>query len=356
MPYPTEVLADNPKIYYRLNESSGTAVIDSSPNALHGTSANCTLAQPSVLGTDTTNTRYQFNGTTSGVVSNTNAIGTPVNFSAECIFTPTAFSGVKTILARYDVANSGGTWIVRFNNAQLEFYIWRASGSNTHFDPVYTWTLNTAYHIVVTCQGGASGPVRVYITNGDTMVTSTFNFTLPATTGWPYYPATNTFFRVGRSGLASEFFSGYIDEAAIYETVLSPARVTAHAAQAFADPSLLEARNAAHEVEVLGTVTPEARSGAHQVEVLGTVAEAQALEAAFSTEVLGTPVFNTQAQFGSLLDYAVVQLDPADMHARVGGVVAQVAIQIQRGYVTDFQGNPVMVWHSDGQRYPVRTF
>ena len=51
-----------------------------------------------------------------------------------------------------------------------------------------------------------------------------------------------------------------------------------------------------------------------------------------------------------VLAQAAVVIPPVD--ARVAGVLVQVAVQVKRGYITDFQGNPLRAW-SGGSTYPV---
>lgn len=61
---------------------------------------------------------------------------------------------------------------------------------------------------------------------------------------------------------------------------------------------------------------------------------------------------NVEARAGAVGATVVHILDPTTYDGRLAAMVVQVAIQINRGYVTDFQGNPVRVF-AGGTSHPV---
>lgn len=217
--YPSAVLADSPQAYYRMDESSGTTLHDSSGNSQNGTlNATFTLGQTGALANDV-DTAILFNGST-GYAALPAGVTQGANVTLECWFklSNTTFGTFPRVIAD---DNAGST------HHGIEFCIESGGGGffanlgfNTSSNTVaYTGTSFTAgiwYHIAVTYDGTTC----ILYLNGVNVASSTISKTLVAG-GFVYNIARNP-------GDSSDFFPGTVDEVSIYNTALSGARILAH--------------------------------------------------------------------------------------------------------------------------------
>lgn len=221
MAYADEVLADNPVIYLRLGEPSGTTAEDAGPNNLDGTYVNApTLGVAGALTEiGETDTAVTFNGTDECVTVADNALLDILgDLSIEAWVKPTDRLAQYAIVSKRPSASFNcpyEVYITTTGALQL-FYTDAGAVDNpvTQADvvPVGQWS-----HVVVTRDAGVEH--RVYV--NDSLVLSG-QVPIVTPTG-----NSNTM-SVGRTDSGSRFFKGSIDEVALYSSVLSPSRVSAH--------------------------------------------------------------------------------------------------------------------------------
>ena len=193
--------------YWRLGESSGTTATDG-PGVNNGTyTGGYTLSVAGALAGDS-DKAVTFNGTT-GYVS----IGNPANLQV----------GTGSLEAWINTANAGTSWrdILSKDKAYtsllkaniLGTYDYNAGADRaTTLDP----TDSVWHHIVVTFQSGVTNGTKVY---SDGVLQLTTIITVNAQTG-------NVI--IGSWKGTGEFFTGTIDEVAIYNSVLSGTTITDH--------------------------------------------------------------------------------------------------------------------------------
>lgn len=203
--YRATVLADTPAVYYRLGETSGTAAADASGNARTGTIAGTvTLGATGLLANDTDKALTLTDGRVD--------IPTVVNpwagdFTIEAWVKPSQASAYAAILSRESYGANG----LRFGQQGGRWAFWTTeSGGNVEIRGG-TAVAGTTYHVVVTRAGTT---YRLYV-NGVQVATSTGTMVAPTGGG-----------RFGAVGGAP--FKGVLDEAAVYASALSAARVAAH--------------------------------------------------------------------------------------------------------------------------------
>ncbi len=212
MSYESVVKEDAPKGYWRLGEPSGTEAKDASGNAQNGTYKNTpTLGVAGAIGLDS-NTAASFASASKQWVSVPDSatldLGDVLTYEA---WVKRASTGTgQTILDK-----GGGSLIVRFlaNNKILV----RRNGVANICESTVAITDTTSWHHIVVTKNGAT--VKIYIDGVDVTGTVT-NSTLVNT---------SVVLGIGAADAGSEeFFNGSIDEAAVYGTALSKARVEAH--------------------------------------------------------------------------------------------------------------------------------
>lgn len=214
--YAAEVNADNPKVYYRLDETSGTVVTDSSGNGFHGTYINGPTLDQSPLIQD--GRAVSFDGTDDRID------GPAVNLLGDCAlevwYKPTSVSGWRYIISHgasgeTEAANVSYSMIA--NGSSLRMLWESGAGVNTEITPGFTLVVGTRYHIVMERDSVAK------------TVKTTVNGVVIATTGYTNNPTGGTSCVLGIGHLISaQFAAGVIDEVAIYDHLLGAARVTAH--------------------------------------------------------------------------------------------------------------------------------
>lgn len=240
--YAESVLADQPVLYYRFDEVSGTTALNfgSMGGAGNGTyNAMVALGNPSLL--PTFGLAAGFNNSNSSVA--VPALGTNNQVTIEFWAKPRSF-GVTSFGNPHTVANSiytADAWVpgalhTHFvNNGpsfhQYEFAINGNSPSgfdvaNSGVFPSNTWVHLAATYDVAT---------RRLIThlNGRPVFTNTFSFARPVNLAAAHIGAW-----VG-PGSTPNWFDGAIDEFAIYGTALPASRIQAHYQTAIGNPVLL---------------------------------------------------------------------------------------------------------------------
>lgn len=220
-PYKSEVLGDSPFLYWKLDETNGTAIADSSS----GTSRPGTLlAQTYALGqagalAETPNRAIDF--TVASITSNASSTGL-ATFSVEAWVKTTSTSGGRILgfgngsgqnasstVDRQLYLGSGGKVLFGIGSAKTTLASTRAINDNA-------W-----HHVVGTYVSGTNG-MKLYVDGvlqGQTRATTVL---------------TSGFWRAGAEGMSgwasnpSQYFDGTMDELAVYSDVLTPAEVQAH--------------------------------------------------------------------------------------------------------------------------------
>jgi 6-phosphogluconolactonase (cycloisomerase 2 family) len=197
--------------YWRLGESSGATACDSTANHDNGTYlGGVTLGIPGAIGGDI-DTAASLDGSSGQIsVPASSSLNVGDTFTIEAwVKRGTSKSGSNEVIA----SKQEGSLVLMFNEAnQLTL---RRSTYGEVATANVTTTDTTNWHYVVATKNGAS--VHLYIDGVDvtgTVTNQTFtNNNLP--------------FAIGQSS-SSAFLKGSVDEAALYNTALTPTQITQH--------------------------------------------------------------------------------------------------------------------------------
>jgi hypothetical protein len=215
--YATEVLADNPLLYWRLGETSGTAE-DSSGNSRTGTYSGATQ------------------GVTSAIVSTTNRDKAADFDRVDDVVTSTyaPYSGTITLecwIANIDNPSDGAANMVMLGAAAATQFLITTAGfvaffyaglsnvlwdndEGVNFDDGTTHSLAGPHHMVLTFNPSGNGELFINGVSFGTKAAGAY--------------ASNNNFQVGRHAATTAAFGGTIDEVAIYSGALSSTRIQAH--------------------------------------------------------------------------------------------------------------------------------
>ena len=223
--YNVEVMADSPGLYWRLGETSGTVVVDSSGNGrngLYGTYGGSTAPATSLLPGDA-NLAREFSGGDAEIEWASWQDATV--FTAEAIFTYVG-GGLMMIFS-----NDGGSspsarwWNLAVNNSGPGQRVWFHNPSDSHdFYGSTILSASTRYHVALVAD---SGSTKIYL-NGVLDASSAYPIPSP--------PGSNRAMIVGASemgtgGGSARFYQwdDIIDEFAWYPAALSAGRILTHA-------------------------------------------------------------------------------------------------------------------------------
>jgi RHS repeat-associated protein len=231
-PYGTEMLADNPAGYWRLDDPAGSpfGASDWTGNANHAALTNVSVLEPGATA-DGDQAMY-FNGSSSGAeIYNPATLGSITDiFTAEAwVKRASTATGNFTIFSRGESSGGGfRLWIKPSHKLALS-YGNLDGGYSGQFKTVSESTVllnDTAWHHVAATKNGSA--VKLYI-DGVDVTGSVSNATMTA--GWNAVDiGRNYYFNYGGGGerLFNDHFYGWIDEAAIYPAALTQARIQAH--------------------------------------------------------------------------------------------------------------------------------
>ena len=214
--YAKDVVADGATDYWRLSESSGSTAYDyASFNDLTLGSTVTHGATGAITGD--ADTADNFDGSTTGLAATNNAIPGPNTFTEEAWFKTTSTSGGKIL--GFGNANTG-------TSSSYDRHIYMDGSGHLYFG-VYngnTTTISTPnalndgqYHYVVASLSSAGMSLYVdgkFVGNNSNTVAQAYN----------------GYWRVGgdSSWSGANFFTGTIDDVAIYPTVLTTAQIRQH--------------------------------------------------------------------------------------------------------------------------------
>jgi hypothetical protein len=227
--YNAAVLADNPLVYYKLDDVTGSAMVDATSNHRNGVYVGDTAptlgASPLINGDAGHAVTFDGNNTGETAYAAWMAQST---FSVEILFRPDSLNGTRTLASRHD-SETGSTWTLRTEARNLVFYLhgdgWESIVAPTPLE------VGVAHHVVGTFDGTT---MRLYV-DAKLVASAPLSDTLDQTVAR---------LRIGSSaaggfvspttGAAAvvESFVGALDEFAFYGTALSPTRITAHASAA----------------------------------------------------------------------------------------------------------------------------
>jgi hypothetical protein len=211
--YSAAVVADSPVSYWRLGEASGTAAADER-GANPGTYANSpTLGAASLLATDTTNKAVGLDGVNDTVkVASSATLGFTTSVSLEAWIKPTSLPSAGAFAS---ILTKPESYSLQFNGPRLEFTIIQAGVRKRLQAPSGAIVAGSTYHVVGTYDGTTQ---RLYV-NGAQVASTPLSGAVTVNSN-PLY--------LGSWGGTEEFFKGTLDDAAVYGSTLSAARVSAH--------------------------------------------------------------------------------------------------------------------------------
>jgi hypothetical protein len=220
-PYSLAVAADNPLLYWRLDEKSGTVARDRTASKLDGiySADGVELGQPSLVRDKNLSVRLIAPGSVDGPLDAKLAFVGTAPFSIECWLAFTAPpTEIETIVSRASEAKATGysMWLdpqgggVRAYFGRYEANV-GATVSSSEASPL---AVGTTYHLVGVYDGAK---LMLYVDG-----VSTETPTTTALTDGAYRV------RVGHSEDTAPKLLARIDEVAIYGTALSKARIEAH--------------------------------------------------------------------------------------------------------------------------------
>lgn len=219
-----EILADSPVTYYRLDEASGNFT-DSGSGAVTGTATGGITYSVASLDRGSANASITLNGTTGYVdMGDVYDFAATAAFTVEILINNVSFSTTPILIGKAAIDGSGvqGWWLTISPGGDVAMNRALNSSFETSNGPT-TLVTGRAYHLAATFSGSS---LIAYV-NGvaGTPVSSTLSLANHAITA-----------RVGHGGDLGRFTNATIDEAAIYTTALSAARILVHAQEAGYSP------------------------------------------------------------------------------------------------------------------------
>ena len=219
--YSTAVNAQSPDQFWRLDETSGSSVLDSSSSGQDGTVLAGVSWGAAGSPASAVNRAATLNGSSGAIVSRETSTA-PKTYSTELWFKTNTTRGGRLIgfgSSSSTTLSSGSTadrQVCMLNNGRLQF---GTSGAVRNLAETTTSYNDNLWHHVVATQG-ADG-MRLYV-DGIQVATNAATDAASYTGYW----------RVGGDrcfgGQTSNFLAGTVDEAAVYATALTAAQVRSH--------------------------------------------------------------------------------------------------------------------------------
>lgn len=220
--YKNGVIADSPFAYYRLNEASGTTVTDFSNNARSAkySTKGITYSAPTALTRDTADKSITLNGS-QGTITGSTATAGPQALSLEIWFKTTTTTGGKLIGFNAGTATSTTADRVLYmtNTGKIMFGIDTATAKTIQTPLSYN---DGKWHMAVATLSGMNASLYI-----DGALVSSGTTTSAPTTASGYWVAGGVTFTGWLNQPTSSFFSGSLDEIAIYTYALTSAQISA---------------------------------------------------------------------------------------------------------------------------------
>lgn len=220
--YSSTVMQDNPVVYHRLDESSGTSAADQTSNAYTGTysGSGVTYSVAGALSNDS-DTAVTFNGS-SGNMTLASGVN-PANYTSAISIefwmklSTLSQASSPTIIGNDTTPSTNNGLVCYINSTGTALILRLGNGSSNSTSTMnYPFATGVWYHIVWTWNANnILGYVNGVVKESDDL------FTGPISTA----PHNLT---LGHNPSGTDFFQGSIDELAIYSTALSASRVMAH--------------------------------------------------------------------------------------------------------------------------------
>lgn len=214
--YPGTIVSDNPIVYYRLEESSGTTMLNasSSGSARDGSYfGTIGFLQPPLIKTGKS---IEFDGSSSYATINTNSFGNNWARSVEVCFEINAFpsSGYACLVGHGRDNNDSYHFYLSIGSDQkLHFVAYGAGGAIVLDISGSTLSTGTKYHAICNFSYSAPKEISVYL-NGALYGTNTYAVT------WSLPISTSSYLSIGKSVSTSytqhSYFEGLIDEVSVY--------------------------------------------------------------------------------------------------------------------------------------------
>jgi hypothetical protein len=222
--YRALILADNPLVYWRLGESSGTTALDSSGNSRNATyTGSPTLGAAGALKRDgDTAVTFAGSGQYADIADAAwmDVTSGGITVEAWVKFTTNLSSAVHVVSRDSESggASTSRVWALRIGSAeQVNLLLWNTSTSLSLSGATTGLNDGNWHHIAVTYDG----------TNGRVYVDGSLDATSSSFSGGLKDGAIAI--TVGRkSGGSGNSFPGTVDEVAFYATALSATRISAH--------------------------------------------------------------------------------------------------------------------------------
>lgn len=213
--YETAVLVDSPVAYYRLGDTAGSSTAADSAGSLTATATAVTFGATAMLAGDTT-TAATFNGTSSIVYASCATF--PSGSAARSLeaWVRTTSTSTSGDVFGYGSSAANSSFCMRVDNGVLKLIKRNAAG--TGYD-IYTFggTVNDGdpHHIVVTFDG--SSTAKGYVDGVQVGTDQTISTVNTVVTGQTF-----------SLGVFSGYYTGDLQECAVYATELTPVEVGVH--------------------------------------------------------------------------------------------------------------------------------
>jgi hypothetical protein len=218
--YPDIVGPDAPVRYYRLDEASGTVAYDISGQGANGTYHGApTLGVAGAISGDT-DTAVTFASASSQYVGSASTTAMPTGSAAWTLEAWVKISANPSVRQEVVSIGEAGTslaaaYIAIQTTGKVEAGLWTVNVLSTAALTTGVW-----HHVAVTYAGGSGGVVTLYV---DSVSQGT-----NTGTGALAYTGTAMTIGAGSGASITDYFSGSIDEPAVYATALSSTRISAH--------------------------------------------------------------------------------------------------------------------------------
>lgn len=221
--YANEVLADNPLLYWRLGEASGTVAADSSGNGRNGTYVNSPiLGYRGLVQGDGDTSTYFSNGSGAHVTLASNSWMNVTSMTVTCIVR-VSLSSIRMFVSRYHDATGDRSWFLDTDSGVFKFYVRDTGGGETVVNSGFQGLVGVDYFVAAYASSSGTG-IRIYDANG--LVAS-------ATGAGRTVNSSSRPFMVARSDDGASYQNDTcVDDVAFYGSVLSTARLNALAAAA----------------------------------------------------------------------------------------------------------------------------
>jgi hypothetical protein len=197
--------------YWRLGETSGTSAADAAGTHTATYTGGYTLGQPSLVTTDT-NPSVALNGTGSVGVPDATDLKFAGPFSLEAWIRPTSLPAAGAFAS---VLTKAESYSLQFNGPQLEYTIIQNGVRQRLKAPAGSIAAGSTYHVVGSYDGTTQ---RLYL-NGKMVSSAALSGAATSTTN----PLT-----IGSWNGSGEYFSGRVDDVAVYGKALSAVQVSNH--------------------------------------------------------------------------------------------------------------------------------